>query len=98
MICTDIIPVIKYRRMRWAGHLSRTGDKRGACRVLFGKPEGKRPLGRSRCKWEDNIKMYLHEVGCGGKDSIDLARDGDNWWAPANAVVNVWVPQNEKNF
>jgi hypothetical protein len=65
---------------------------------LFGKPEGKRPLGRPRCKWEDNIKMDLYEVGCGGKDWIDLAWDRDNWWAPVNAVVNLWVPQNEENF
>jgi len=84
--------------MRWTGHLSRIGDKRGTCRVLFGKPEGKRPLGRPRCKWEDNIKMDLHEVGCGGKDWIDLARDRDSWWVRVNAVVNLWVSQNEENF
>ena len=84
--------------MRWAGHLSRMGDKRGAYRVLVEKPEGKRPLGRPRCKWEDNIKTDLQQVGCGGKDWIDLARDRDSWWAPVNAVMNLRVPQNEENF
>jgi hypothetical protein len=95
---SHIILVNKYRRMRWAGHLSRKGDKRGAYRVFFGKTEEKRPLGRPKCKWKDNIKMYLHEVGCSGKDSIDLARDRDSRWAPVNAVVKLWVPQNEEKF
>jgi len=74
------------------------GDKRGAYRVLVGKPEGNRPIGRLRCKWEDNIKMDLQEVGCGGKDWIDLAQDRDNWWVPVNAVMNFRVPQNAENF
>jgi len=64
--------------MRWAEHLSHVGDKRVASRVLVCKPEGKRPLGRPRCKWEDNIKMDLQEVGCGGKDWIDLSLDRDS--------------------
>jgi len=58
--------VIKSRRMRWAGHVARMGERRGVYRVLVGKPEGKRPLGRPRCRWEGNIKMDLLEVGCGG--------------------------------
>jgi len=62
----NIVRVIKSRRMRWAGHVARVGERRGAYRVLVGKPEGKIPLGRSRCRLEDNIKMDLQEVGWGG--------------------------------
>ena len=69
--------VIKSRRMRWAGHVARMGEGRGVYRVLVGKPEGKRPLGRPRHRWEDNIKMDLQEVGCGGMDWIELAQDRD---------------------
>ena len=58
----------------------------------MGKPEGKRPLGRPRHKWEDNIKMDLQEVGCGGIDWIDLAQDRNRWRAVVNAVMNLWVP------
>jgi len=63
----------KSRRMRWAGHVTSMGERRGAYRVLVGKPEGKRPLGRPRHRWGDNIKMDLQEVGCGGMDWIELA-------------------------
>jgi len=63
--------------MRWAGHVARMGETRGVFRVLVGKREGKRPLGRPRCRWENNIRMDLHEVGCGGMDWIDLAQDRD---------------------
>jgi len=63
-----IVRVIKLRRMRWAGHVARIGERRGVYRVLVRKPEGKRPLGRHRHRWEDNIKMDLQEVGCGGMD------------------------------
>ena len=62
------------------------------CRVLVGKPEGKRPLGRPTLKWEDNIKMDLQEVGCGGMDWIDLATDMDRWCALVNPVMNLRVP------
>jgi len=62
----NIFCVIKSRRMRWAGHVARMGERRGVCRILVGKPEVKRPLARPRCRWEDNIKMDLQEVGCGG--------------------------------
>jgi hypothetical protein len=65
---------------------------RGVNRVLVGKPEGKRPLGRSRRRWEDNIMMDLQEVGCGGMDWIVLAQDRDRWRAIVNAVMNIWVP------
>jgi hypothetical protein len=61
-------------------------------RVLVGKPEGKRPLGRPRHRWEDNIKMYLQEVGCGGMDWIKLAEDRNRYQALVNAVMNLWVP------
>jgi hypothetical protein len=73
----NIIQVIKSRRMRWAGHVTRMGEKRGAYRILVGRPEGRRPLGRPRCGWEDNIKMDLREVGWVGMNWIELARDRD---------------------
>jgi len=68
------------------------GERRGAYRVLVGKPEGKRPLGRLRCRWVDNIKMDLQEVGCGGIDWIELAQDRDRWRALMNAGTNFRVP------
>ena len=73
----NIVRVIKYRRMRWAGHVARMGERRGVYRALVGKPEGKRPLGRPRRRWEDNIRRYLLEVGCGCLDWIELAQDRD---------------------
>ena len=78
--------------MRWAGHVARMGEKGGVCKVFVGKPEGRRPLGRPRNRWEDNIKMDLQEVGCGGMDWIKLAQDRDRWWALVNAVMNLRVP------
>ena len=68
------------------------GERRGVYRVLVGKPEGKRPLGRPRRRWVDNIKMDLQEVGCGGMDWIELAQDGDRWRALVNAVKNFGIP------
>ena len=84
--------VIKSRRMRWAGHVARMGEGRGVYRVLVGKPEGKRPLGRPRCRWEDNIRMDLQEVGLGYEDWIGLAQDRDRWRALVSAVRNLRVP------
>jgi len=83
--------VIKLRRIRWTGHVARLEERRGVYRVLVGKPEGKRPLGRLRRRWEDNIKMDLQEVGCGGMDWIELAHDTDRWRALVNAVMNFRV-------
>jgi hypothetical protein len=68
------------------------GERRGVYRVLVGKPEGKRPLGRPRRRWEDNIKMHIHEVGLGGTDWIDLAQDMERWRALVNAAMNLRVP------
>ena len=84
--------VIKSGRMRWAEHVARMGERRGVYRVLVGKPEGKRPLGRPRRRWEDNIKMGLQEEGCGGMDWIELAQDRDRWRALSNVVMNLRVP------
>jgi len=75
------VRVIKSRRMRWVGHVARMGERRGVNRVLVGKPEGKRPLGRHRRRWEDNIKMDLQELGCGVMDWMELAEDRDTWQA-----------------
>jgi len=87
-----IFRVITSRRMRWAGHVARMMERRGAYIVLVGNPERKRPLGRPRRRWEDNIKVDLQEVGYGGMDWIDLAQDRDRWWALVNVVMNLRVP------
>jgi hypothetical protein len=88
----SIIIMIKSRRMRWAGHVARMGEKRNAYRILVGKPEGKRPLGRPRRRWAYNSKMDLREIGCGGMDWIDMAQDRDQWRALVNTVMNLRVP------
>ena len=89
--CVLTVRVIKSRRMRWAGHVARMGEK-GAYRVLVGKPEGKRPLGRPRRRWVDNIRMDLQEVGCGYVDWIGLAQDRDRWRMLVSAVMKLRVP------
>jgi hypothetical protein len=68
------------------------GEKRNACRILVGKPEGKRPLGRPRCRWVNNIKMDLREIGWGGIDWVELAQDKDQWRSLVNTVINLQVP------
>jgi hypothetical protein len=87
-----IIRVIKSRRLRWAGHVAHMGKRRGAYRALVGKPEGRRPFGRPRHRWEDNIKMDLREVVWGGIDWIDLAQNRDRWRALVYTVMNLRVP------
>jgi len=77
--------------MRWAGHVARMGEMIGVYGVLVGKPEGKRLLGRSRSKWEDNIMMDLQEVGCGNMDWFELAQDRDRWRALLNALMKLRV-------
>jgi hypothetical protein len=89
--------VIKSRRIRWSGNVARMGDRRGVYKVriqkvLVVKPEGKRLLGKPRRRWEDNIKMDLQGVGCGGMGSIDVTQDRDRWRALLNAVMNLRVP------
>ena len=88
----NIVRVIKSRRMRWAGHVARMGEERGAYRILVGKPEGKRLLGRPRRRWVDDIRMDLQDVGCGYVDWIGLAQDRDGWRKLVNAVMNLRVP------
>ncbi|KAJ4443688.1 hypothetical protein ANN_05363 [Periplaneta americana] len=88
----DIIRNIKSRRLRWAGHVARMGEFRNAYRVLVGRPEGKIPLWRPRRRWEDNIKMYLREVGYDDRDWINLPQDRDRWWTYVRAAMNLGVP------
>ncbi|KAJ4431113.1 hypothetical protein ANN_19708 [Periplaneta americana] len=88
----DIIRYIKSRRLRWAGHVARMDESRNAYRMLVGRPEGKRPSGRPRRRWEDNIKMNLREMGYDDRDWINLAQDRDRWRAYERATMNLWVP------
>jgi hypothetical protein len=84
--------MIKSKRIRWAGHVASTRQKRMAYKVLVGKKEGKRLRGRSRRKWEDNIKIDLKEIEWGTVDWINLAEDKDQWRALVNTVIYLWVP------
>jgi hypothetical protein len=88
----NIVRVVKSRRMRWAGHVALMGEEKGVHRVLVGKPEGKRPLGRPRRRWEDNINIDLHKVGGGRGDWIELAQDRNEWWALVSTVRDFRVP------
>jgi len=87
----NIVRVVKTRRMRCAEHVARMGEGRGVHRALVGKPESKRPLGRPRRRWEDNIEMDRREVG-GGGDWMGLAQDRDRWRSLVNTVMNFRVP------
>jgi hypothetical protein len=89
---TGIVRVIKARRMRWAGHVARMGEVKGVYNNLVGRPEGRRPLGRPRRRWEDNIGMNLGEIGFGDVDWINLARDREKWRSLVNTVMNLRVP------
>jgi hypothetical protein len=88
----NIVRVIKSRRMRWAGHVARMGQGRGVYRVSVGRPEGKRPLGRPRRRWEDNISLDLRKIGIDGANSIQLPQDRVQWRAFVNTVMNLRVP------
>jgi len=89
----NIVRMKKSRRMRWTGHVARVWGRGGACTGFWWrKPEGKRPLGRPRHSWEDNIKMDLQDVACGVMDWIELAEDRDRWRAFVDAVMNLRVP------
>jgi hypothetical protein len=88
----SIIRIVKSRRMRYAGHVARMGENRNAYKLLVGKPKGKRPLGRPRCRWVDNTRMDLGEVGWGDVDWIGMAKDRNRWRALVNSVLNLRVP------
>jgi hypothetical protein len=94
----NIVTVIKSRRMRWAGHVARMGEGRGVYRVLVGRPEFKRPLGRPRRRWEDNIKIDLRETVIDGANWIHLAQDRVQWRAFVIAVMNLRVPYRKYDF
>jgi hypothetical protein len=84
--------------MRWAGYVARMGEGRGVYRVLVGKPEGKRPLGRPRRRWEDNIKLDLGKIGINGEKWVLLAQDRVRWRAFVNMVMNLRVPQRKQDI
>ena len=89
----NFVRVVKSSRMRWVGHVARMGEGKGVHRVLVGKPEGKRPMGRPRHRWEDNIKMDFEEVGGSCGDWMELAQDRDRWWVLVSTVRNLRVPK-----
>jgi hypothetical protein len=88
----NIVRVVKSKRVKWVGHVARMGEDRGVYRVLVGKPEEKRPLGKPRRRWEDNIKMDLQKVGWVREDWMELAQDRDRWRALVSTVRHFWVP------
>jgi hypothetical protein len=88
----NFVREIKSKRMRWAGHVARMGEGRGVYRVFVVRPEGKRPLGRPRRRWADNIKMDIREIGINGVNWIRLAQDRVRWLAFVKMVMNLGVP------
>jgi hypothetical protein len=94
----NIVMVIKSRRMRWAGHVARMGEGRGVRRALVGRPEGKRPLGRPRSRWEDSIKMDLRETGIDGVNWIWLALDRVQWRTSVSTAMNLRVPYRKQDI
>jgi hypothetical protein len=91
----NIVRVIKSWRLRWAGHVACMGEGRDVYRVLVGKTECKRPLGRPRLRWKDNIEMGLREIGIGEANWIQLAQDRVQWWAFVKTVMNLRVPRRK---
>jgi hypothetical protein len=87
----NIIRQIKSRRMSWMAHVACMGEERNVYKILMGKPEGKRPLARPRCRWKDGIRMDLREIGWGSVEWIQLAQNRDRWWALTNTVMNLPV-------
>ena len=88
---SNIVRVIKSRRLRWAGHLVRMEEGRSVFKILTGTPAGKRPLGRPRLRWEDNIRLYLKEIGIDRRNRVDLDQDRDYWRALVNAVLKLRI-------
>ena len=88
----NIVRVIKSRRLRWAGHVTRMEEGRSAFKILTGKPTGKIPLGRHRRRWEDNIRMDLEEIGINAENWVDSAQDRNYWRTLVNSALNLWVP------
>ena len=88
----NIVRVIRSRRLRWAGHVARLEEGRSAFKILTGKPTGKRPLGRPRRRWEDNIRMDLEEISINAGNWVDSAQDRNYWRALVNAALNLRVP------
>jgi hypothetical protein len=88
---SNIVRLIKSRRMRWAVHVARMVEERGVYKILMGKPEGRRPMGRPRHRWEDNIRMDRQEVRCGSMGWIRLAQDRHRWRAILNVVMNLRI-------
>jgi hypothetical protein len=84
--------MIKSRSMRWTGHVARIGEKLNAYRILVGKPEGNKPIGRPRRRWVDSVELDLSEIELDGTDWIDVAQDRDQWRALVNMVMNLRVP------
>jgi hypothetical protein len=93
-----IVRVIKSRRMRWAGHVARIGAMRNEYKILVGKPEGKRPLGRPRCPWKDNIRIDIREIEWEGVYWMHRAQDRVQWRALVHTVTNLRVPKKARNF
>ena len=89
----NIVRMVKSRRLRWAGHVARMEEGRSAFKILTGKPTGKKPLGRPRRRWEDNIRMDLEEIGINLGNWVDSAQDRNYWRALVNAALNLRVPQ-----
>jgi hypothetical protein len=87
----NVVRVITSRMMSWAGHVAHTGEMRNSYNILAGKPKRKRPVGRPKCRWEDNIRMDITETGCEGVDWMHLAQDRNQWQVLVNTVINIEI-------